>query len=109
MSFGNFARVTQGHVDPSWLNALHEWWNQHGYYPDQAAALGQDGRVGIEIVVNKYGNVTRLRLDARSGSPWLDLGAQSVFRGAKLPSLLPFTSDEQITVELTINYILTRQ
>jgi len=109
MSFGNFARVTQGHVDPSWLSALHDWWDRHGYYPEQAAALGQDGVVGIEIVVDKYGNVTRLRLDSRSGSPWLDLGAQSVFRGAKLPSLLPFTSDEQITVELTIHYILVRQ
>ncbi len=107
-SFGQFARVTEGHVDASWLNALHDWWERHGYYPEQAAALGQDGVVRIEIVVDKYGNVRGLRLEDRSGSPWLDLGAQSVFRGAKLPSLLPFSTDDQITLDLTIHYVLMR-
>jgi TonB family protein len=105
-SFGQFANVTEGHVDPSWLSALHDWWQRHSYYPEQAIALQQDGTVRIEIVVNKYGNVTALRMVDRSGSQWLDLATQSVFRGAKLPSLLPFTSDEQITVALKIQYIL---
>ena len=107
-SFGQFARVTEGHVDPNWLSALHDWWQRHGYYPEQAAALQQDGTVRIEIVVNKYGNVTALRMVDRSGSQWLDLAAQSVFRGAKLPSLLPFTTDDHISVDLKIQYILLR-
>lgn len=105
-SFGQFAKVTSGHVDPSWLNALHDWWQRHGYFPDEAARLGQDGTVRIGIVVDKYGKVTHLELEDRSGSPWLDLAAQSVFRGANLPSLLPFTTDDQISVDLTIRYIL---
>ena len=105
-SFGNFATVIDGHVDPSWLSALHEWWNRHSYYPQEASALGQDGTVGIEIVVNKYGNVTQLRLQSRSGSQWLDLAAQSVFRGAKLPSLMPYTPSDEVTLDLTIKYIL---
>jgi protein TonB len=108
-SFGQFARITEGHVDPNWLSALHDWWQRHGYYPDQAAALGQDGTVRIEIVVDKYGKVKNVELTDRSGSPWLDMGAQSVFRGANVPPLLPFTTDDQITVDLTIQYFLVRR
>lgn len=108
-SFGQFARVTQGTVDPNWLSALHDWWLRHGYYPEQAIRLGQDGTVQITIKVDKFGNVKTVDLEGRSGSPWLDLGAQSVFRGARLPSLQSFSPDDQITVDLTINYILLRQ
>jgi protein TonB len=107
-SFGDFAKVTQGHVEGSWMSLLHDWWQHHAYYPDQAAALGQDGTVELEIVVDKYGKVTGLRLLGRSGSQWLDMGAESVFRDARLPSLMPFTSDDQITVDLSIHYLLLR-
>ncbi len=108
-SFGQFAEVTKGHVDPSWMSLLHDWWNRHGYYPEQAARLGQDGRVRIEIVVDRSGKVRNLELLRRSGSPWLDLAAQAVFRNAQLPPFPPGTSDDQITLNLTINYILTRR
>ncbi len=109
VSFGQFARVTSGKVDPSWLSLLHEWWERHGYYPPQAAANGEDGRVAIQIVVDRYGRVNELELLSRSGSQWLDMAAQGVFRGAKLPPLPPDTTDPQITVELTIDYILYRR
>jgi TonB family protein len=107
-SFGQFAKVTEGHVDANWLSALHDWWDRHGYYPEQAARLQQDGTVRIEMVVDKFGNVRNVVMLDRSGSQWLDLGAQSVFRGAKVPSLQPFTDDDQITVDLTIQYLLYR-
>ena len=42
-SFGQFAKIVQGHADASWLSALHAWWLRHGYYPEDAARLGQVG------------------------------------------------------------------
>ncbi len=109
LSFGRFARVTSGHVDPSWLDALHEWWLQHAYYPDQAVANGQDGTVGIEIVVDRYGHVRKVERESRSGSPWLDMAAVGTFRDAHLPPLPADTPDDSITVKLSINYILVRR
>jgi TonB family protein len=108
-SFGQSARLLKGHVEPSWFDLLHQWWLEHGYYPDQALSRGEDGNVSIVIVVDRSGHVDALDLAARSGSVWLDLGAQAVFRGAKLPPLPADTPDDQITVELNIRYILVRR
>ena len=72
----------------------------------QAAVLGQHGTVRIEIVVERSGKVRVVELRRRSGSPWLDLGAQAVFRGASVPALPPNMPDSQVTLELTIRYIL---
>jgi TonB family protein len=109
LSFGRFARVTEGHVDPSWLDALHAWWDRHGYYPEQAAANGEDGTVGIEIVVDRYGRVHRVTRERRSGSVWLDMAAEAVFRDARLPPFPPDSSDDRITVDLTITYVLVHR
>ena len=105
-SFGQEIRVVHGHVDPSWIDALHQWWLVHRYYPDEAAMRGEDGTVVISIDVSRPGHVEALDLEGRSGSKYLDMAAQSVFRGAHLPPLPPDTPEEQITVELTIQYIL---
>jgi protein TonB len=107
-TLGQFARVVRGHVGEGWLEALHRWWASHGYYPEPAAERGEDGIVGIEIVVDRSGHVDALDLLSRSGSTWLDLGAQAVFRGANLPPLPP-GSDDQISVDLAIHYILIRR
>lgn len=109
LSFGQFARVTAGHMDPSWLNELHDWWNRHAYYPDQAVANGEDGTVGIQIVVDRYGHVRSVERESRSGSVWLDMAALGTFRNANLPPLPPDTPDQTITVDLAITYILVRQ
>jgi TonB family protein len=109
LSFGRFARVTQGHVDPNWLSLLHEWWDRHGYYPEQAVANREDGTVGITIVVDRYGHVHRVTRERRSGSVWLDMAAEATFRDASLPPFPPDTSDDQITVDLTITYMLVRR
>lgn len=108
-SFGQFAKLTAGQVAPSWMNALHDWWQRNGYYPSQAVALQQSGRVRIQIVVDRSGKVRSVELFGASGSPWLNMGAQDVFRGATVPPFPPNTRDDQVTLELTINYILTRQ
>lgn len=109
LSFGRFARITRGHVDPSWLDALHDWWERHAYYPPEAVANGEDGTVGIKIVVDRYGHVRSVERESRSGSQWLDMAATGTFRDATLPPLPPDTPDQTITVNLTITYVLTRR
>jgi|GEM_PF-3995219 len=109
MSFGQFAKLTAGHVEPSWINALHDWWLRHGYYPSQAVALQQAGWVRIQIIVDRSGKVRSVMLLRSAASPWLDIGAQDVFRGSTVPPFPPNTRDDQITLELTINYILRRR
>ena len=95
-----------GHVDPSWLDELHQWWEQHAYYPPEAITNGEDGTVGIRIVVNRYGQVESVEQTQRSGSKWLDIAAAGVFRGAHLPPFPPDTKDKTITVNLAITYVL---
>jgi len=108
-SLGRFARVIKGRADADWLNDLHRWWLQHGYYPEQAALAGEDGTVNIQIVVDHYGRVHTVDLTGRSGSQWLDMGAQAVFRGANLPPFPPGSPEDEITLALSINYILVRR
>ncbi|MBV9653573.1 MAG: energy transducer TonB [Acetobacteraceae bacterium] len=108
-ALGQFAKVTKGQVDADWMSDLHRWWLEHRYYPEQAAMAGEDGTVKIQIQVDRYGRVHFVDLEGRSGSQWLDMAAQAVFRGANLPPFPPGTRDDQITVDLTINYILVRR
>ncbi len=102
-------KMTGAQVGSDWYTMLHQWWEQHSFYPEQAARLGEDGTVRLHMVVDRNGNVSGLQLIGRSGSQWLDLGAQSVFRGAKLPPFPPNTPESQGNLDVTIRYFLLRQ
>lgn len=102
-------KVTGAQVGSDWIALLHAWWNQHGYYPEQAAQNGEDGIVQIHVAVNRYGQVLRVELTRKSGSQWLDLGALAVFRNAKLPPFPPSTPESQADLDLTIRYYLLRR
>lgn len=102
-------RVEGAQVGPDWIRQLHEWWQQHAYYPPQAAMRGEDGTVRLHLKVERDGTVTEVQLQGRSGSQWLDMGAVSIFRGAHLPPFPPGTPENQGDVYLTINFVLVRQ
>ena len=91
---------------PDWENELHAWWDRHGYFPREAAEAGEQGTVGLHLVVSHDGRVTAARLTTASGSVWLDQGALALFRDANLPPLPPQTDKPQIPVDLRIHYIL---
>jgi protein TonB len=101
-------KVSGAQVGTDWIMQLHEWWEQHGYYPNQAAFRGEDGTVKIHVEMDRYGKVLGVELTGRSGSQWLDLAALSVFRGATLPPFPPSTPEGRAELDLTINYILYR-
>lgn len=92
-----------------WFAQLGEWWVRHRYYPEQAAMNGEDGPVGIRFVLDAQGQVRSVEVRSRSGSQWLDLGAVSIFRGAKLPPFPPGLQGNLATVDLTISYHLIRR
>ena len=102
-------KVTGAQVGTDWITMLHGWWAQHGYYPPQAAQNGEDGTVRIHVVVDRYGKVLGVELIGKSGSQWLDLAAQAVFRGATLPPFPPNTPEPRADLDLTIRYLLYRR
>ena len=89
-----------------WIKLLHQWWNQHGYYPRQAAELGEDGTAGLRLVLDRSGHVRSVELELRSGSQFLDLGSLAMFRDAHLPPFPVSVSDNEATLHLTINFII---
>lgn len=93
-------------VGPDWLNRVAAWWARHGYYPDEAARLGQHGDVTISMTVAHSGRVETAGVTRASNSPWLNLGALSVFRGANLPPLPADITSNNIDLTFTIHYII---
>ncbi len=102
-------RVRGAQVGKDWIAQLHEWWLQHSYYPRQAARDGEDGTVVVHVKVNRDGKVEMVDIESRSGSQWLDAGAQAVFRGATLPPFPPTTPENEADLDITIDYILVRR
>ena len=97
------------HLSPDWRAELREWWEQHRYYPQQAVMNGEDGDVDVRITTTREGHVQKVELMSRSGSQWLDLGAQAIFRDAHLPPFTPDMTDAQTVFTLTIHYVLIRR
>ena len=100
------ARSDNPEVGENWLNEVSAWWHRHGYYPPEAGLNGEQGIVTVEMQVQHDGRVTAIRLEGRSGSQWLDMGALSVFRDAKLPPLPPDVTAAAIPLHFTIHYII---
>jgi TonB family protein len=97
-----------GDIGPDYRNLLRNWMERHKYYPPQAAEEGEDGTASVRVVVRKDGSVRVVELEQRSGSQWLDMGAQAIFRGQRLP---PFPNDamgDEQELYITIHYVLIR-
>ena len=95
-------------LGPDWLNLVAAWWGRHGYYPTQAAMLNQQGNVTVQMTVAHDGEVRSIDVTQASGSPWLDLGALSVFRNATLPPLPADVTSANIDLSFTIHYVIIR-
>ena len=93
-------------VGPDWLNRVAAWWARHGYYPDEAAKLGQHGDVTVSMTIAHDGRVETADVTHASNSPWLNLGALSVFRNANLPPLPADITGNNIDLTFTIHYII---
>ena len=103
-----FAQTSGTPLGEGWMGRFRSWVERHKYYPEQAAALGEEGSVEVEIDIAPDGHVTNVVLRQRSGSPWLDLALQSMFRGATVPPFPPGTRDPSVSFRVRMNYILER-
>jgi protein TonB len=92
---------------PDWRNALSQWVEEHAYYPEQARRDGDEGDVRVHVIAEHNGRVTLVDLTGKSGSMWLDLALQAMFRDAHLPPL-PTEGSEPIEFNFTMHYILRR-
>ena len=92
-----------------WRNALAAWVEEHKYYPQQAVLNNEDGSPQVEVRVRRDGKVQSVLLETRSGSQWLDLALQALFRGASLPRFPDDSRENEITFTFTMHYILVRR
>lgn len=100
-----FAQVAGQPLGTPWFAAFRLWVEEHKYYPTQAAQMGQQGSVTVRVVVGPDGRVRSVALMEGSGSPFLDLALQGMFRGAQLPAL-PLHVTGPVTVQVRMTYIL---
>jgi periplasmic protein TonB len=102
-----FADIDTDEGGPDWRNALSQWVSQHAYYPEQARRNGEEGDAKVHVVAQHNGHVTSVELIGKSGSMWLDLALQALFRDAHIPPL-PGGGNEPIEFNFTMHYILRR-
>lgn len=102
------SQVAGRNPGPDWRNALSAWVRDRSYYPSQAVAANEEGRAKVRVTANPNGRVTEVVLLSRSGSIWLDLALQALFRDATLPRF-PSDVNGPVSFDFTMRYTLIRQ
>ncbi|QTI80056.1 TonB family protein [Roseomonas marmotae] len=103
---GNLSHEGGAEPSGSWSGAFMAWVRAHSFYPPQAAMNGEDGTNSVRMVIDRSGRVRSVELRRRSGSRWLDLGIQSIFRDQQVPAFTPDMEGDTMTITFTVNYIL---
>ncbi|HQT61275.1 MULTISPECIES: energy transducer TonB [unclassified Acidiphilium] len=98
--------VFKGKAGPDWQSAFNKWVNTHDYYPEGAAAQGQQGSVTVSFTVLPDGRVIDLHMVSRSGAPLLDMAWYGLFNGAQVPKFPPGSKAKSEQVTATIHFIL---
>lgn len=99
------AEIDGDNAGPDWRNALSLWVAQHAYYPEQAREAHEEGDAKVHVVATRNGRVTTVELIGKSGSIWLDMALQALFRDANIPPLPPGDT-KPIEFNFTMRYIL---
>jgi len=90
-----------------WRNALSRWVADHAYYPEQARRDFEEGDAQVRVLADSDGRVREVELIGKSGSMWLDLALQSLFRNQHIPAL-PSGDHDPIEFNFTMHYVLIR-
>ncbi|WP_048860832.1 TonB family protein, partial [Acidisphaera rubrifaciens] len=104
----DFARVREGNPGPDFYASLRRWWLAHRFYPPEAVERGEDGDVQLALIVDSQGRVTDVEIEGRSGSMYLDMAGESVWRDAQLLPPPDSMHRSHITVDITLHYQLIR-
>jgi len=100
--------TVKGNIGADYMAELHKWVQDHGYYPNAAAAQDQEGNAVVEFTVDRTGHVTAEHLLQSSGSPFIDQAWFQLFADNQLPPFPPGTKSDSITVEYTGEFQLLR-
>ena len=95
-------------LGPGWERAFRDWVNRHKFYPEEAAEAGEEGTAAVKVVLGRDGRVKSVDLIDRSGSQWLDLALQALFRSQHVPALPDTFSPGDATINVVMHYILIR-
>lgn len=91
-----------------WERQFKEWVDRHKYYPQEAGENGEEGVAAVTLKIGKDGRVQSVGLVQRSGSQWLDLALQALFRGQHVPGLPDNFAQPNATINVQMHYILIR-
>jgi TonB family protein len=94
-------------LGPDWIRQLQAWWEQHAFFPGEAASKGLSGTVKVNLVVQPNGEVTTIHIEQGAGVKQIDNAAYVAFRGAHLHPFPPGTPAPQADVTITLHYVLT--
>ncbi len=100
------AHVSDPGASGDYLAGISAYVERHKFYPSQAASNGEDGVATIEATIARDGRVINVQLKQSSGSRWLDMAWESLFRDHRFA---PFTDDmkgDKQTFTLTMDYEL---
>jgi protein TonB len=90
-----------------YARSLNRWIGTYVVYPDAALRRGIAGRVEVEVVSDRNGNLVSQTIIASSGSNVLDRAAQeTVENAAPMPAMPEAMEDETFTLTMPIAYIL---
>jgi protein TonB len=93
----------------SYAELLHEYVEEHKYYPEQAIENQEQGMPVISATLTRDGRVRNLRLVESSGSPSLDMAWFGLFRTMHLPPFPPEMTVPQLDFTYAIEYELIRR
>lgn len=102
-----FGDVDDDNGGPDWRNLLIRWVQNHAYYPPEARANLEEGTARVHVEARPDGKVTSVELVGRSGSIWLDMALQALFRDQRIPQVPG--SDKPIVFNFTMHYIIVRR
>jgi len=94
-------------LGPDWIRQLQAWWDQHAFFPGEAATKGLSGTVKVQLVVQPDGEVSTIHVIQGAGTKQIDNAAFIAFRGAHLHPFPPGTPAPQADVTITLHYVLT--
>jgi TonB family protein len=103
---GSMGQVEGAQPSGSWRGAFLAWVRARSFYPEPARMNGEDGNSTVRLIIERSGRVRSVELRGRSGSRWLDLGVQSIFRDQQVPPFTPDMDGDTMTMTFTMRYIL---
>ena len=106
-SASTFGQVQVEGAGPDYGNLVSAWAQRHAFYPQMAAAHGEDGDVVGTFSVDRDGHVHDLEIVQTSGSQALDMGFLALFRDKTVPRPPPGSADP-VRFRFTGHYILVR-